>query len=171
MNTMNILRSALAALLVAGTSSVALADATATGSAPARASLEGTYRVTITPYVCSTGQPVPNVRFHSFLSFSRGGTLLETTSNALFEPAQRSAGFAYWERTGSNSYHAVTGAWILFDSTLSSRYRRGLQRIEQGIELRDANHWSSEATVTFFDEGGTIVPPTGCMRAVGERME
>lgn len=171
MNTKCILPLTITALALAGVSTAVLANGAAAGGTPARASLEGTYRVTITPYVCTTGQPVPNVRFHSYLSFGRGGTLVETASNALFEPGQRSAGLGYWERTGANSYHAVIEAWILFDSTLSSRYRRGVQRIEQGMEMLDANHWQSEATVTFFDEAGTVVPPTGCMRAVGERME
>jgi len=44
-------------------------------------------------------------------------------------------------------------------------------RFEPGIEKDDVDHWHSEAIVTIFDTAGAVVPPTGCMRAVGERMQ
>ena len=168
MYTKQIALSAVAALALMATSQGALADGNAFGTSPAPAPIEGTYRVTIQPYFCATGEPVPVPPFQSILAFGRGGILHEMPSNARFEPGQRVPGLGYWERTGPSDYHAVFEGFIVFDS---ANYVRGLQRIEQGIVQDDADHWHSDATVTFFDTNGTVVPPTGCMRATGERMQ
>jgi hypothetical protein len=168
MDTKQVVRATVAALALVATSQGALANGNAFGNSPAPAPIEGTYRVTIQPYFCATGQPVPVPPFRSILTFSRGGALHESPSMARFEPGQRVPGLGYWERTGPSDYHAVFEAFIVFDS---ANYVRGLQRIEQGIVQDDADHWHSEAQVTFFDVNGTVVPPTGCMRAKGERMQ
>jgi hypothetical protein len=168
MSTARFVFTSLAALALAGSMQPAMANGTAFGNPLAPAPIEGTYRATIQPYVCTTGEPVPNVQFHSLLTFGRGGSLQEAPSQPRFEPGQRVPGLGYWERTGPSSYHAVIEAFILFDSPV---YQRGTQRIEQGIEKDDVDHWHSERIVTFFDVAGTVVPPTGCMRAVGERMQ
>jgi hypothetical protein len=44
-------------------------------------------------------------------------------------------------------------------------------RFDHGIEMEDADHWSSYASATFFDVGGTPVPPSGCAKATAERMQ
>jgi hypothetical protein len=168
MDTKQIALSAVAALALVVMSQGTLADEKAFANSPAPATLEGTYRVTIQPYFCATGEPVPVPPFQSILAFGRGGILHEMPSMARFAPGQRVPGLGYWERTGPSDYHAVFEAFIVFDSV---NYVRGLQRIEQGIVQDDADHWHSEASVTFFDMNGTVVPPTGCMRATGERMQ
>jgi len=168
MDTKHIVRSTLAALALVATSQGALAKGPDSGSSPARASIEGTYRVSIQPYFCNTGEPVPVDPFQSILSFGRGGTLQEAPSMARFAPGQRVPGLGYWERTGPTYYHSVFEAFITFDG---GPYKKGLQRIEQGIMQIDDDHWRSEALVTFFDINGTEVPPSGCMRATGERMK
>jgi len=61
--------------------------------------LEGTWRVTVTPYNCSTRVPL-GVPFHALLSFSRGGTLSGASSNSGFQPGQYSALFGIWRQTG-----------------------------------------------------------------------
>ena len=48
-------------------------------------------------------------------------------------------------------------------------YTQGVQRVEQKIELVDADHWNSTAVVEFTDANGALIL-TGCMRAVGVRM-
>lgn len=163
-----IVRSAAGALALAVMSQGALANDAAAGGSPARAAIEGTYRVSIQPYFCNTGEPVPVPPFQSILSFGRGGTLQEAPSMARFEPGQRVPGLGYWERTGPTYYHSVFEAFITFDG---GPYKKGVQRIEQGIMQIDNDHWQSDALVTFFDINGTVVPPTGCMRATGERMK
>ena len=46
---------------------------------------------------------------------------------------------------------------------------RGSQRIEQGIEFQDRNHWTFDATTSFSDESGNAVLAF-CAEATGERM-
>jgi hypothetical protein len=168
MNTKKIALSAVAALALVATSHGALAGGKAFGTSPAPAKIEGTYRVEIQPYNCATGEPVPVPPFQSILAFGRDGILHEAPSMARFAPGQRVPGLGYWERTGPSDYYSVFEAFITFDS---GPYVRGLQRIQQGIVQDDADHWHSEAQVLFFDTNGTVVPPTGCMRAKGERMK
>ena len=142
------------------------------GQAPSR--LVGTWRVTTTPYICATGQLLPQFARPSLMTFGAGGTIVEGSANPDFQPGQRSSGHGYWEREGRLAFHAVFEAFILFTSVVTPpatpRYLRGTQRLDHGIEMQDADHWSSYASVTFFDVGGTVVPPTGCAKATAERM-
>ena len=131
--------------------------------------LTGTWRVQVTTYNCKTG--VTNPPFASVLTFDAFGTLTGTTANAVFLPGQRSADHGVWTRLGSNYFSAASEAYIQFSTPATSpppRFARGVQRIEQGIELTGRDSFSSEATLTFFDEGGTVLL-TGCAKAIGER--
>jgi hypothetical protein len=137
--------------------------------------LVGAWRVTITPYDCAIGTEFPQFSFRSFLTFAEGGTMSETTSNATFQPGQRSAGHGYWERTGPNYYHSVFEAFINFTVSPplpppTPPYQRGTQRLEQGIQLLDRDHWTSDADVFFFDAGGSQWRPPGCAKADAERI-
>ena len=163
MNTKTVLWSMLGMMATAG--SVGSANA---GGIPAKA-ITGTWVVHITPYACDTGVPFPQFTTLSYLTFHSDGTMLETTSNANFQPGQRSAGLGFWERTAPGSYHAAFQAFIQFTSDVSQRVR-GVQRIEQGIEFSDRDHWSSDAAVTFYDVAGTVVN-SGCASAIAERMQ
>jgi len=165
---------ALGTLLLAG-SATAVAEGLAYARTLAPAPLEGTWNIVITPYICATGEPIPEVAFRSRLSFNADGTMTETTMNPGFEPGQRSIGMGYWERIGRTSYRAVFEAYVLFDSATTPPdppfFVRGFQRVDQGIEMVDRNHWTSAASVVFRNEASQIVPPTGCMTAAGERMK
>jgi hypothetical protein len=170
-----IVRAAAAALVLTALSAPATAHGNGSGRFLAPNALVGSWRVTITPYNCQTLDEFPQFAFQSMLSFSAGGTLHETTSNANFAPGQRSAGFGYWERTGPNFYHAVVEAYIQF--TLDQPpppprpyYQRGRQILTQGIEMVDRGRWTSLATVEFFDLSGTPTTSAGCAKAVGTRM-
>ena len=136
--------------------------------------LVGTWRVTTTPYICATGQLLPQFARPSLITFGHGGTIVEGSANPDFQPGQRSSGHGYWERQGRLSFRAVFEGFILFTSVVTPpatpRYVRGTSRLDHGIEMEDADHWSSYASVTFFDVAGTPVPPSGCAQAAAERM-
>jgi hypothetical protein len=168
MQTRLVLAATLAALLSV---SAAQSDGLAQGRAKPVAPLQGTWQVVISPYVCSTGQPVPNASFRSRVMFNGGGTMIETTSNRAFEPGQRSPGLGTWERTGRDTYRAVFEAYVLFTSLTTNppRYQRGEQRIDQLIEMDGPDSWNSSAAVSFRDEAGTPVS-SGCMTARGTRL-
>ena len=137
--------------------------------------LVGTWRVTTTPYSCSTGQVFPQLARPQLLTFGKGGTVVEGSGSPDFQPGQRSPGHGYWVRTGPESFNAAFEAFILFTSVVTPpatpRYVRGMQRFDHGIEIEDVDHWSSHATVTFTDVAGTTVPPSGCATATAERMQ
>ena len=164
----------LAACIALAGTTIASATDSDDGWRRGQAPLVGTWRVTITPYVCSTGVPITAAAASAMLTFGRGGTFTETSSNPSFQAGQRSPGHGFWERVGHNEYRAVSEAFIQFTSVVTPpalpRYVRGLQRFDHGIEMQDDDSWSSSASVTFFDAAGTVVPPTGCARAVGQRL-
>lgn len=134
----------------------------------AAGSLEGTWRVQVTLYNCAD----PSITFPPFwslLSFQRGGTESETTSNPALLPGQRTAGFGFWKRTDVNTYFSATEAFILFDSpTNPPGLKKGVQKILQTIVMTDENDWTADATVSFFNNDGTS--SSGCAKAQGSRL-
>jgi hypothetical protein len=166
---------AIGTVLLLGAASSAVADGKAYGRTQASAPLVGTWQVVITPYDCATGATFPGVFFRSRLTFNAGGTMVETPFNPSFQPGQSSSGLGYWEAAGHHSYHNVFEAYVNFTSATTPpappHYVRGVRRVDQGIEMVDDDHWTSSASVTFFDEAGTVVPPSGCMTATGERLQ
>ena len=152
----------LAGVLILGAGTTANAQ-----SEQSTIGLEGTWRVQVTQYNCSTGATRPP--FWSLLSFARGGTMTETTSAPAFLPGQRTSGHGVWSSIGGNAYNAVSEAFILFDSpTNPPGLKTGAQKIIQAIVLNDENHFSSLASVKFFNADGTTL--TGCAKAAGTRL-
>jgi hypothetical protein len=149
------------------------------GRAKPSAPLVGAWQVRVTPSSCSTGVEFPEVAFDSLLTFEEGGTMHEMTTNPTFQAGQRSTGFGFWERTDRDYYRAVFKAFVQFNSVNPSPpspwYQRGVQTVDQGIEMPDNDHFSGDAQVTFRDVNGTIVPPPvpppGCAHFVGVRMQ
>jgi hypothetical protein len=165
---------AIGTVLLLGAVSSAQADGLANGRTQASSPLVGTWQVVITPYICATGISLP-VSFKSRLMFNAGGTMVETPFNPTFQPGQTSSGLGYWEAIGPNSYRNVFEAYTYFTSVVTPpatpNYVRGVRHVDQGIEMLDEDHWTSSAAVTFYNEAGTVVPPSGCMTATGERLQ
>lgn len=147
------------------------------GRAPAPAPLEGSWIVKIRPIFCSgptAGEYVPGTSsITSHLTFGRGGTLTEATSNPALGAGKRTPGNGWWERTGSTSYQFAVQAFLVEPN---APYQTGLQRIEQTLELHTNDEWTSSGTVRFydgFDLNATPAPSSyrgGCARATGVRM-
>lgn len=161
-----------APLLLALAGAPALADPV--GEGPPGTRIVGPWRVTITPVDCTTGEAFTAFAFKSQLTFGAGGTLAETNASRGFQPDQRSPGHGYWEYTGRETYRAYFEAFIRFDSVdplpPARPYQRGVQSVDQSIEMRGSNGWVSDALVIFRDAAGEIVPPSGCATAAAERM-
>ena len=131
-----------------------------------RHSLEGAWWVTVTLYNCSTGVKRPP--FSSMLLFSRGGTLTETTSNPGFLPGQRSIGVGTWARDEHGTYSASDVAYIEFTG---GAFTQGTQKLTHSITLdNDADSFTDEATVQFFDSTGTVLM-SGCASATATRLQ
>lgn len=132
-----------------------------------RGSLEGTWLVQVTLRNCQTGAPVGAPPFLSLISFARGGTMTETTSNPSFYPLVRGPGHGVWSRTAGRNYRASSIALITSQGALAQT-----QVITQAILLdSDRNSFkTTKASVQFFKPDGTLIL-TGCASAVGTRFE
>jgi hypothetical protein len=133
-------------------------------------SLEGTWWVDVTLRDCATG--AARATFPSLLAFAKGGTLTETTGNALFQPGQRTGGFGSWSRGPGHTFRVSSDAFIMFDSAPTATappFRRGVQRIAQTVDMRDGSDtFTSVATVRFYDTAGVLLT-SGCATAAGHR--
>lgn len=166
MNTSTSIFGRTATVLVAGALILGTAMSGNAQSEQSSNGVEGTWRVQVTQYNCATGATLPP--FWSLLSFARGGVLTETTTSPGFLPAQRTPGHGIWSSAGGNAYTAVSEAFVLFDSpTTPPGLKAGVQKILQAIVLKDENHFTSLASVKFFNNDGTAI--TGCARALGTR--
>jgi len=71
--------------------------------------LQGTWRVQVTPINCQTGAPLPIPSFSALDSYASGGTLTEVVNAAAFLPGQVTPGLGVWSHTQANAYKAVWG--------------------------------------------------------------
>jgi hypothetical protein len=130
----------------------------------ARQTLEGSWMVQVTQVNCQTGAAL-GAPFLSLLTFARGGTMVETTSNPMFYPAVRGPGHGVWKRD-RHGYRAVSTAFITLNGELVRT-----QSISQTIEIgRDPNSFTTpSASVVFVPVGGGPTV-TGCATAAGKRI-
>jgi hypothetical protein len=137
--------------------------------APASAAdIRGLWNVSVTPVDCNTGDPLAPA-FGSLLSFNDGGTESEDTNNPALQPGQRSTAFGVWKQKSENTYEMDTYALILFGTDGPPPIEAGSQQIHQDI-LLSRKSWTSNATVQFFDAGGTLYR-SGCAKAAAMRLK
>ena len=136
--------------------------------------LQGVWRVTVTPYDCASGAPITT--FESMLTFALGGTVVGTTSSPLYLPGQRTIDQGLWSHQEGHNFRAVSEAYIVFDSPAGAPapLRRSSQRLTQAIRF-DEDHpdtFTSRASIQYLGLGaGRPVLATGCANAVGRRFE
>ncbi len=134
--------------------------------------MTGTWLVTVQQYDCASDASL-GLPFQSFLTFGADRTLIETTANAAFAPGQRGPGHGFWERSGGDSYRAVSEAFILFTTPAHGpvpEFDTGVQRIDQSIEYDGGAHFTAVASVSFADPSGAVLR-SGCARASGTRLQ
>jgi hypothetical protein len=126
--------------------------------------LEGSWKVQIVVTDCNLGTAL-TPPFLSLLTFGRGGTLVETTSNPSFYPAVRGPGHGVWAVAPGGAFQATSTAFITLNGVLQR-----IQTIDQTIELisHDVLHTTS-ATVTFYNPAGGVLAQ-GCASATGTRI-
>jgi hypothetical protein len=128
--------------------------------------LGGTWQVQVTLVNCQTGIALPPPPFSSLLTFARGGTLAEDTSNPSFAPGQRSPGQGVWETTSNNVFYARSVAFINFSTPV---FESGQQIIEQTISYdNQSDQWSAVATIEFTDANHAVYRQ-GCATATAMR--
>lgn len=130
---------------------------------PESRQLEGTWTVQVTQVDCQSGNPLGSP-FQSLLTFARGGTLTETTSNPNFFPAERGPGHGVWGYK-QHAYSAASTALITSNGALVKT-----QIITQNIQMANSNQLTSTAAVQFFDPSGNLLG-SGCATATGQRFK
>jgi hypothetical protein len=136
--------------------------------------LDGTWTVTVTLQNCQTGATI-GAPFSSYLSFARGGTMTESTSNPGFAVGQRGTGLGIWSHREHRSYSVKSTAFLFFTTPpnppANPGFEAGTQTISQVISLdEDSDSWTSNAAITFADTTGTIYRQ-GCAVATAQRYE
>lgn len=141
---------------------ICLAAAQAEDDDPGK--LQGTWVVTVTQQDCTSGAQIGSP-FLSLLTFNRGGTMTETTSNPMLYPSDRGPGHGVWRETGRHKYHASTIALITLNGALTT-----VQTITQAIEIgSDPDKFeTTKVKVEFLTPGGTLIR-SGCATASGAR--
>lgn len=161
---------ALSVLVLAGLCMLSFAPSTLAQSENWRSDgnlLEGTWIVQVTQQDCQSGAAL-GAPFLSLLTFARGGTMTETTSNPMFAPPiARGPGHGVWGATGHRTYSASSIAFITVSGVLAKT-----QVITQTIKFGTSpdNFATTAATVQFFNPAGSLVM-AGCAAATGKRFQ
>jgi hypothetical protein len=135
----------------------AAAQSDADGHAPIL--IVGTWQVVVTVRNCDNGQQLAPP-FQSLLTFGSEGTLVETTANPGFYPAERGPGHGNWSRSGMRAFNASSLAYVTVSGQLTMK-----QRIDQKIEfVDDPDKFHSVAAVEFFDPYDHLLK-SGCATA------
>jgi len=132
-------------------------------------SLEGVWRVTITPRNCVTGVPIPTAAFASLFTFHKGGTLSVSLQNSTIT-ITRSPGHGLWQREQGWGDYSFKFVHLRFDlatgAFLASQVARGTLRLSgRGDEF------TTDSSTTSFDVNGVSLPGMGCSNAIGTRFE
>jgi len=124
--------------------------------------LEGTWNVQVTLRNCLTGDAIRT--FPSLVTYSGGGTVMETTS--AISPTLRYPGQGVWHYKGAQLY----GASFMFFRFNPDGSFAGTQKITQDIELTHNDELDITASVEVRDAANNLTG-TGCVTSTGTRFE
>ena len=144
----------------------------ATAGPNGEGTLQGTWRVQVTPINCQTGAPLPIPSFSALDSYARGGTLTEVVNAAAFLPGQVTPGLGVWSHAQANAYKAVWEVFILFDTPPAVPgfpFKRGVQRLMRDIEVH-GDQMTFNGSSQFFDTNGNVLA-VACASGTGTRFE
>jgi hypothetical protein len=128
--------------------------------------LIGTWQFKVTLLNCQTGEPLGPPPFSSLLTFARGGTLAEDTTNPSFAIGQRSPGQGVWEKTSHDVFYARIVAFLKFSTP---GFEAGQQIIEQTMTYDDqSDQLSAVSAVKYTDTNGAVYRQ-GCARVTATR--
>lgn len=128
--------------------------------------LIGTWQVKVTLLNCQTGDPLGPPPFSSLLTFARGGTLSEATTNPSFAIGQRSPGQGVWETKSHDVFYVRIVAFLNFSTP---GFEAGQQIIEQTMTYEEqSDQLSAVVAISFTDTNGGVYRQ-GCAMATARR--
>jgi hypothetical protein len=153
----------LASLILTG---IAVAESQ---SAPGR-SLVGTWRVTLTPRNCQTGDPIaaPGAPYQGLYTFHEGGTMSERLTDTVVLPTLHGPGHGVWKRTLGWQRYSYAIAFNRYDALGTVT---GTQRGRADLLLGDSgNDYTTTGTSQIFDADGNLLG-TNCSTIEATRYE
>jgi hypothetical protein len=154
---------ALVAMLAMSQGTVAAQSA----RAPER-TLEGVWRVTVTPRNCVTGVPIPIAAFEALYTFHKDGTLSAWFQNATITTT-RSPNHGLWKR--DQGWSAYSFKFVHLRYNLATGVFIGRQEGAGTLELGESgDDFTTDGSTALFDATGN---PTGasCSNSVGTRFK
>lgn len=129
-------------------------------------SLEGVWRVTITPRNCATGVPIPPAAFEALFTFHKGGTLSAWVQNSTIT-ITRSPSHGLWQREQGWSDYSFKFVHLRYNLTTGAF----IGRQESGGTLQlsaSGDEFTTDAQTQVFDVNGNLTI-TSCANSVGTR--
>jgi hypothetical protein len=123
--------------------------------------IEGTWFTQVSIRDCQTGAELRT--FPALNTFAEGGTLSDTTTG--FGQAQRSPGLGFWEKTGRDSFRAVSVAFIFNPAGVWT----GTQRLTHTLRI-GPDQLTFNTSNRIVDLNGVPLV-SGCASAVARRLE
>ena len=159
-------RHGIVALAVGLAVSQAIAAAQA-ADAPER-SIEGVWRVTVTPRNCVTGVPIPTAAFEALFTFHKGGTMSAWLQNSTITTT-RSPNHGLWKR--DEGWSAYSFKFVHLRYNLTTGVFIGTQEGAGTLVLGESgDEFTTDGSTASFDANGN---PTGssCSNSVGTRFK
>ena len=129
-------------------------------------SLEGVWRVTITPRNCVTGVPIPTAAFEGLFTFHKGGTMSAWVQNRVIT-VTRSPSHGLWQQVRGLSGYSFKFVHLRYD--LATGTFTGRQEGIGSLQLSaSGDEFTTDSQTLVFDVNGNLTS-TGCANSVGTR--
>ncbi len=136
--------------------------------APQRRSIEGVWRVTVTPRNCVTGVPIPTAAFEALFTFHKGGTMSAWLQNSTITTT-RSPNHGLWKRDEGWSAYSFKFVHLRYNLTTGVFIGRqeGAGTLVSG---ESGDEFTTDGSTALFDANGN---PTGtsCSNSVATRFK
>jgi len=134
-----------------------------------RQNIEGVWRTVVTPRICQTGDPIPNIPpIRGLFTFNQGGTMSEWGVGPGQTPALRSPGHGLWGQTRGIRDYSFTFIHLRYDA---SGAFLGAQKISAILRLgASGNSFTTNSAIEILDPNDNVIS-VGCATAVGTRFE
>jgi hypothetical protein len=158
-------KTVMAFLTIAILSTFSFVQVNAQPGASVQRSIEGVWRVTISPRNCITGIPFPGAAFESLFTFHKGGTMSVWAQNSMIF-VTRSPSHGLWQRDQGWSDYSYRFVHLRYDSSGSFI---GSQDASGTLVLSESGYeFAAEGSNTFLDADGNP-EGVGCASSVGTR--
>lgn len=132
-------------------------------------SIEGVWRVRVTPRNCVTGVPIPTAAFEALMTFHKDRTVSAWFQNSTIT-VTRSQSHGLWQRDKGWSEYSLKFVHLRY--SLSTGAFIGRQESGGTLVLGDSgDEFTTDGTTQGFDVNGNPSGTGGCSNSVGTRFK